>query len=89
MPASQSEKSARPEDQLTELRQTQHAMITVLLDKDEALAKMYHGAIKARSFVDNPEYLAQASHSIRELIDNLPKYFDVCCATVKLIMQAT
>ena len=31
----------------------------------------------ARASENNPDYLSQACHSVRELIDNLPKYFQV------------
>jgi hypothetical protein len=36
---------------------------------------MYIGALMARASEDNPDYLSQACHSVRELIDNLPKFF--------------
>jgi hypothetical protein len=63
--------------ELIPLRDSQLALLGVLLEKDESVAKMYAGALMARSFDTNPDYLSQACHSIRELIDNLPKYFEV------------
>lgn len=41
------------------------------------LAPLYLGAKMSIRQVDNPDYLAQAAHSIREMIDMLPKRFDV------------
>ena len=48
-----------------------------LQDKSQSLADMYYGGIFALSFSDNPEYLSQAAHSFRELMDHLPRYLDV------------
>src|ERR1035437_3909567 len=63
--------------QVTALEERQLALLRVLIEKSEALARMYVGALRARTDDGNPEYLSQACHSIRELIDNLPKYFAV------------
>jgi len=59
-------------------------LIVVLEDKDGQqpdsiykLAPLYLGAKMTLRQTDNPDYLAQAAHSIRELIDALPKRFDV------------
>jgi len=64
-------------NELTPLNPAQLTLLGVLNDKSEEVAAMYVGALMARATVDNPEYLSQACHSLRELIDNLPKYFDV------------
>lgn len=63
--------------ELTPLKSGQLALLGVLVEKSEAVAAMYIGAIMTRAAEDNPEHLSQACHSLRELIDNLPKYFDV------------
>jgi len=62
---------------LVPLSTTQLALLKVFSDKSPTLAKMYVGAIIARGSEDNPDYLSQACHSMRELIDNLPKYLPV------------
>lgn len=41
------------------------------------LSPIYLGAKVTIRHTNNPDYLAQAAHSIRELIDRLPKRFDV------------
>jgi hypothetical protein len=61
----------------SELTGAQSALVRALLEKNESVAMMYVGAIRARAATNNPDHLSQACHSIRELIDNLPKYFEV------------
>jgi hypothetical protein len=63
--------------ELTPLGSRQIALVGVLSDKSDNIAAMYVGAIMARGAEDNPDHLSQACHSVRELIDNLPNYFDV------------
>lgn len=48
-----------------------------LQEVDEGLGSMYHGALITLSGPLNPERLSQAAHSLRELLDNLPRYCDV------------
>jgi|ERR1039458_6383422 hypothetical protein len=55
----------------------QQTLLRVLLDKDAEIAKMYVGAIEARGAQGNPDHVSQACHSMRELIDNVPKYFAI------------
>lgn len=55
----------------------QVALFGVLNDQSPELAKMFVGAVAARAAITNPDHLSQACHSMRELIDNLPKYFDI------------
>lgn len=55
----------------------QQALLRVLMDMSEDIANMYIGALMARQAEHNPDHLSQACHSLRELIDNVPKYFDV------------
>lgn len=63
--------------ELTALGSSQLALLGVLIEKSATVATMYVGAVMARAAEDNPDHLSQACHSLRELIDNLPKYFDV------------
>ena len=76
-PSSPESSGPVPTDPLSALNGAQSALVRVLQEKDESVAMMYVGAIRARLATDNPDHLAQASHSVRELIDNLPKYFDI------------
>jgi hypothetical protein len=55
----------------------QRLLLRVLIEKDAAVANMYHGAIMARHSEGNPDHISQACHSMRELIDNVPKYFAI------------
>ena|ERR1035437_10278853 len=66
-----------PLEELTTLEERQLALLGVLIGKDNSVARMYIGALMARASEENPDYLSQACHSVRELIDNLPKYFQV------------
>jgi len=72
-----SDPPSRNLDELTPLSSVQVALLGVLIDKSEAVGAMYVGALMARATEDNPDHLSQACHSLRELIDNFPKYFDV------------
>jgi hypothetical protein len=62
---------------LVELTERQRLMVSVLQDKDQSLAQMYIGALHARSATENPDSISQASHSIREVIGQLPNFFSV------------
>lgn len=73
----QSEEPPRNLHELTPLKSGQLALLGVLIEKSATVATMYVGAVMARAAEDNPDHLSQACHSLRELIDNLPKYFDV------------
>jgi hypothetical protein len=55
----------------------QQTLVRVLLDRNAEIAKMYLGALAARASEGNPDSVSQACHSMRELIDNLPKYFAI------------
>jgi hypothetical protein len=63
-------------DGQTNLTGSQRTLLQVFVDKDESLGRMYVGALMARSATDNPDYLSQASHSLRELVDKLPEHFE-------------
>lgn len=60
------------------------ALFECLLQLDERLrargsktAQMYLGALVARAQRDNPENLVQAAHSLRELMEKMPRYHSV------------
>src|SRR5665811_433964 len=53
----------------------QQVLWRTLHEKDAVIARMYCGAIMARSAENNPDHLSQACHSMRELIDNVPNHF--------------
>jgi hypothetical protein len=63
--------------ELTALTSRQRALLDVLVEKDHDLGRMFVGAVTARAATGNPDHLEQASHSLRELIDKLPRHFDV------------
>lgn len=63
--------------ELTTLSGGQRALLDFLVEKDHALGKIFVGAVMARAATGNPDHLEQASHSLRELIDKLPRHFDV------------
>lgn len=65
---------AAPQE-LTTLTARQLVLFDVLVERDKDLGRMFVGAVKARAAMDNPEYLHQASHSLRELINELPRHF--------------
>ncbi len=60
-----------------ELSPRQRSLYEGLLRKDAGLSRMYLGALVVQSQVDNPERLYQAAHSVRELLEKLPRSFDV------------
>jgi hypothetical protein len=60
-----------------ELSSQQLALYQALGKKEPALGDMYLGALLVLREVSNPERLAQAAHSLRELMDKIPKYVDV------------
>ena len=45
--------------------------------KDESLARMYRGPIAVLAHVGNPDRHPQAAHSLRELMEKMPKLLDV------------
>jgi len=48
-----------------------------LRDRDSRMARMYLGALVARAQRDNLEYLVHAAHSLRELMEKMPRYHKV------------
>lgn len=55
----------------------QRALFEVLQHRDGSPAAMYLGALHVLAEEGNPDRLALAAHGIRELIEKLPKYFDL------------
>lgn len=75
--------SSTPEDNPLLTNDRRRAMHAALSEKDaelgalsRSLASKYLGALHAHSQKVNPENLAQAAHSLRELIDDLPVVFE-------------
>lgn len=61
----------------TPLSGQQQALLKALEDRDSNLANMYLGGLKALDSSTNPERYAQAAHSMRELMEKLPRLLDV------------
>jgi len=58
----------------TELTGRQRTLWEALRERDEGLASMYLGALVTLSNPANPDRLSQTAHSLRELIEKLPRY---------------
>lgn len=59
------------------LSESQLLLYKALIERNAELANMYLGAVCALSQPRNPERFAQAAHSLRELIDKIPRYIEV------------
>lgn len=63
-----------------ELTKEQHDLLRALQDRDakytSRLADMYIGALQAMKQTNNPERLVHAAHSMRELLEKLPYFYD-------------
>ena len=55
----------------------QRALFQALGKKDQQLALMYLGALSVLKNMLNPERIAQAAHSLRELLEKLPRILDM------------
>ena len=55
----------------------QRALFQALRKKDQQLALMYLGALSALKNILNPDRIAQAAHSLRELLEKLPRILDM------------
>lgn len=55
----------------------QKALYEALSAKDRRLGDMYMGSLIARGHDANPDKFAQAAHSLRELIEKLPRYLNL------------
>jgi hypothetical protein len=48
-----------------------------LQDRGATMAQIYLGAMAVRYQTDNPEYLVQAAHSLRELMEKMPRFLGI------------
>ncbi len=66
-----------PEEEPASLRLTaRQAKILQLLDKEDSkLGQIYRGIIYANTHTDNPDYMSQTAHEVRELLVELPRHF--------------
>jgi hypothetical protein len=55
----------------------QRALYDALAKLDPRLADMYYGALSVFKQTENPDHLAQTAHSLRELMEKLPRYINV------------
>jgi hypothetical protein len=55
----------------------QRALFLALGKKDQQLALMYLGALSVLRNMSNPDRSAQAAHSLRELLEKLPRILDI------------
>lgn len=62
------------EDYLTD---QQSKLLRLLESLSPEIAQMYYGALRVLSDESNPDRLALAAHGIREIIEKMPKHFDV------------
>ena len=65
------------------LSNQQMILLRVLQTKDERLWSMYYGALKVLNDSNNPERFALAAHSLRELMEKMPLYFDLRMKAMK------
>ena len=52
-------------------------LYTILRNKDRNLADIYYGGLAVIYQTSNPETFPQAAHSFRELMDEIPKHYDI------------
>jgi hypothetical protein len=55
----------------------QHTLYKDLSGKDAELADMYFGALIVAKQGNNPDRFSHSAHGIRELMEKLPRYYDV------------
>jgi hypothetical protein len=70
------EKDNKLEFILQQMSGQQHSLYEALREIRQDLASMHLGALMA-FYSKNPDRLAQAAHSLRELMEKLPEYLDV------------
>jgi hypothetical protein len=68
---------AQPIEAKVDLQSGQRALHAALLKLSAEIARMYIGALVVLADQDNPDRFAQCAHSLRELMEKLPEYFDV------------
>lgn len=61
---------------INNLTDNQLSMLNALSEQNDIPKKMYYGAILVLRNEENPERLVQSAHSIRELIEKIPKYLN-------------
>jgi len=66
-----------------ELNPQQRALYEALSDKEPTIAKMYLGAVFVLDQVGNPERIVHSAHSIREIIEKIPKHIEVPVKALK------
>src|SRR4029077_18363670 len=54
----------------------QKTLVEALSEKDARLGQMYVGALMVLENQGNPESLAQACHSLRELMEKIPRWYE-------------
>jgi hypothetical protein len=62
----------------------QKALFEALSKKDMRLAEMYRGALMAFENSDNPESLVHVCHSLRELMEKIPRWYEAVLAAEKV-----
>lgn len=77
----------RPPASSSGLSGQQRALYEALAEKHESLGVMYMGAVAVRPQDSNPDRFAQAAHSVRELMEKLPRYLDVPVLERELSMK--
>ena len=70
-----------------QLKSRQQLLYNILVEKDNLIGDMYYGALIALSNNFNPDYIAQAAHSIRELMEKLPRLIDVPIDVSRLTLK--
>lgn len=55
----------------------QRSLYEALWRLNPILADIYYGALSVLQQTDNPDHLAQTAHSLRELMEKLPRYMNV------------
>lgn len=71
------ETSAHDSPEESVLSGRQRALFQALGKKDSQLASMYIGALVVLRRTSNPDCIAQAAHSLRELLEKLPRILDM------------
>src|SRR5580658_5430460 len=62
----------------------QSALIQALSEKDVRLGEMYRGALVVCANAEGPEALVQACHSLRELMEKIPFWYETVPAAEQL-----
>jgi len=76
------------EPKLVHLSGQQSALLRALQEGDERLSVMYLGALTVLTDQRNQDRFAQAAHSLREVMEKLPKYLDIPVAIKTIPLNA-